>query len=164
MDFNNIFKYFSSSILEDYPYSIVPQSNNTYRFDVVRNYSYNTSISLNTGLYFEILHGNLHNSSVVTQTFSFKLKNPNSISISSGSYYLNVYSVVGNSLSLISSYLIGTTVQNDTLVSISVTGQDVLFTLEINSLVLYTSEDFEKNLIPVNQRILAEVQHLNYKI
>ncbi|MEM3368504.1 MAG: hypothetical protein QXP88_00195 [Thermoproteota archaeon] len=161
MDFNKVLKYFSSSILEDYPYSIIPESNNIYRFDVVRNYSYVTPVSLNTGIYFELLQGNLYNSSVVTQTFSFKLKNPNSISISSGSYYLNVYSIVGNSLSLISSHLVGTTVQNDTLVSISVTGQDVLFTLEINSLVLYTSEDFEKNLIPVDQRILAGVSHLN---
>lgn len=161
MDFNKIFKYFSSNILEDYPYSIIPESNNIYRFNVVRNYAYTTSIALNTGIYFELLQGNLHNSSVVTQTFKFKLKNPNSISISSSLYYLNVYNVIENSLSLISSYLIGNNVQHDTTVSLPVTGQNVLFTIEAGSIVLYTSEDFEKNLIPVDQRIFAEVQHTN---
>lgn len=165
MDFNKVFKYFASSILEDYPYSIIPESSNNYRFNVVRNYTYNNinnnNIILKTGIYFELLQGNLHNDNHVTQTFYFKIKNPNLISISSGLYYLNAYSVIGNSVSLIYSYLLGNVVLNDTLVSISITGKDLLFTLEINSIVLYTSEDFEKNLIPVDQRVLAEVQYVN---
>ena len=161
MDFNKVFKYFTSGILEDYPYSIIPDSSNNYRFNVVKNYTYPSTVTLNTGIYFEILQGSLHNSTSVTQTFYFKIKNPNLISVASGTYYLNAYSVSGSGVSLINSHLLGSAIQNDTLVSIPITGQEILFTLEVNSLVLYTSEDFEKNLIPVDQRILAEVQYTN---
>ena len=161
MDFNKVFKYFTSNILEDYPYSIIPDSSNNYRFHIIKNYAYSSNVVLNTGIYFEILQGSLHNSTSVTQTFYFRIKNPNLISVASGPYYLNAYSVSNNNISLITSHLLGTTIQDNALVSIPVTGQEILFALEINSLVLYTSEDFEKNLIPIDQRILAEVRYVN---
>lgn len=163
MNFINILKYFSSKSNEGYPYSVVPTTS-TNVYDVIRNYSVNTSVSLSAGIYFEIVSGNLVNSSTTSQLFLIKIKNPNNINISSSTIFLRIYSKLGSTLTLLSSISIGTIPTHDSIISIMETAQNFVITLETSSDVLYSSEDYINNYLPVNQNIKVHVINTNSTI
>jgi hypothetical protein len=163
MKLSKLLKIFTSSFYSPYPYILKyignADSTEKQRFAIIKNPNYsNESKKLLEGIRFEVLSGSLSNQYPVTQPFVVKILNKNNLNIYN-TLNLNLYEVnVGtNNLTLKSQRIISSPMLSEQNVSATVTGKIFLITLEApDGKVLYTSQDFERGLIPIRQDIFVK--------
>jgi hypothetical protein len=163
MRLSNLLKYFTSSFYSSYPYILRYEDSLTnlekQKFVVVKNLNYNSSVKNTTeGIRFEIVTGSLYNSSVVTQPFTIKVINKNSLNLYN-TLFLNFYEVDESSqtLSLKAQVTISSVTTPEQFISRTITGRNIFIALESVDRVLYTSQDLEKGLIPIRQDLFVKL-------
>ena len=164
--FNEALEYFSSENYDNNPLIVLFQTDSSYsdfrrhQFIVKQNPARSLSYPLNQGISFTINSGSLYNSSPITQTFSLTIHNPNVLTTFSD-LIVNFYEIQpGNVLSFLTSVNVPNNVATYDF-SENITGQNILITLEgttsLGTQVLYTSEDFLNNLVPLRQDLLVRI-------
>ncbi len=146
----NYFSTFGSNL----PYVLKEENN---RYVPIRNLNFNPNFPFLDGAYFELLQGNIANPSGLNQNFVFRLRNPNNLNLSS-SYVFRVYNPTTNAIvheTFLPSNFDGM------IVSYSSNAQNLVFTLESSSNVLYSSIDLLNGYIPLDQRFVAVFYDLN---
>ncbi len=164
MKLSKLLKIFTSSFYSPYPYILKyignADSTEKQRFLIIKNPNYpNRPKELLEGIRFEVLNGALSNQYPVTQAFVVKILNKNNLNIYS-TLNLNIYEVsVGtNILTLRSQRTISSPMLSEQNISATVTGKIFLITLEApDGRVLYTSQDFERGLIPIRQDVFVKI-------
>ncbi len=163
MKLSKLLKYFTSNFYVSYPYILRYESNlsnlNLQKFVVVKNIRYNSSIK-NTveGIRFEIVTGSLYNPSIVTQPFVVKVINKNGLNLYN-TLFLNFYEVDESTQTLIfkAQETVSSVILPEQLISKTITGKNILITLESTEKVLYTSQDLEREMIPIRQDLFVKL-------
>jgi len=125
------------------------------KFYIIKNYSISQSLcsnyALRDGIYFELLSGNLGDTVNLNQTFVVKIKNPNSIQVS-GTYSIRFYNQ--NDQLLYETFLPSSL--NDLEITYQSINQAVSYiVLLAGSKFIYSSEDFKRGYIPLDQNYSA---------
>jgi hypothetical protein len=164
MKLSNILKIFTSSFYSSYPYILkyVWDSSDIerQRLVVVKNFRYTPSTK-NTveGIRFEIINGSLTNPIVVTQPFVIKVINRNNLNLYSP-LFINFYEIDETTGGLIfkDQIVFYSTTSSEQIFSKTISGKNILITLESpGGSILYTSQDFQKGLIPVRQDLFVKL-------
>jgi hypothetical protein len=164
MKLSNLLKAFTSSFYSSYPYILkyVWDSSDLdrQRLVVVKNFRY-TSSTKNTaeGIKFEIINGSLTNPNVITQPFVIKVVNRNNLNLYS-SLFINFYEIdeITGNLIFKDQIVFYSTTASEQIFSKTISGKNILITLESpGGGVLYTSQDFQKGLIPVRQDLFVKL-------
>jgi hypothetical protein len=164
MKLSNLLKAFTSSFYSSYPYILkyVWDSSDLdrQRLVVVKNFRY-TSSTKNTaeGIKFEIINGSLTNPNVITQPFVIKVVNRNNLNLYS-SLFINFYEIdeITGNLIFKDQIVFYSTTSSEQIFSKTISGKNILITLESpGGGVLYTSQDFQKGLIPVRQDLFVKL-------
>jgi hypothetical protein len=164
MKLSSILKVFTSSFYTPYPYILryVWDSSDLdrQRLVIVKNFRYTPSTKNTTeGIRFEIINGSLTNQNIVTQPFVIKVINRNNLNLYS-SLFINFYEIdeITGSLTFKDQIVFYSTTSPEQVFSKTISGKNVLITLESpGGDILYTSQDFQKGLIPVRQDLFIKL-------
>jgi hypothetical protein len=164
MKLSNLLKIFTSSFYTSYPYILryVWDSSDLdrQRLVIVKNFRYPSSTKDTIeGIRFEILNGSLTNPNVVTQPFVIKVINKNNLNLYNY-LFINFYEIdetTGN-LTFKDQILFYSTTSSEQILSKTISGKNIVVTLESpGGEILYTSQDFQKGLIPIRQDLFVKL-------
>ncbi len=164
MKLSSLLKIYTSSFYTSYPYIIRYVSDfgghENQRFVVIKNFNFPSNTKeIIEGIRFEVVSGSLSNPAPITQPIVVKIFNANNLNIYS-SLILNFYEVEENTGNLIfkSQEVIYSVTNTEQLVSKTITGKNIFISLESpTGVVLYTTQDLGKGLIPVRQDLFVKI-------
>ena len=164
MKLSSLLKSYTASFYTPYPYIIryVDDLNNyeNQRLVVIKNFNFPTNTKeLAEGIRFEVVSGSLSNQTPITQPIVVKILNVNNLNIYN-SLILKFYEIEENTGNLIlkSQEVIYSVAISEQRVSKTITGMNIFISLESpTGLVLYTTQDLGKGLIPIRQDLFIKI-------
>jgi hypothetical protein len=164
MKISNLLKTYTSSFYTPYPYIIRYVNNssnyNDQRFVVIKNLNFPSNTKeLIEGIRFDVVNGSLSNQTPITQPIVVKILNKNNLSIY-GNLVLNFYEIEENTRNLIlkNQEVIYSVTSSEQMVSKTITGKNIFISLESpTGVVLYTTQDLGKGLIPIRQDLFIKI-------